>query len=101
VVVDPDVVAPDVVVPDVVLPAAVAPPAAVCAHAAPPASTVTASANAAFLRSYLMAQLLLFWDLNVGVAAMFLENLPRCRGTFPQLHASHATVNSSRFKLVL
>ena len=59
VVVEPDMVAPAVVVPDVVAPAVVAPPVApVCAHAAPPASTVTASANAAFLRSYLMAQLL-------------------------------------------
>jgi hypothetical protein len=50
----PVVVVPDVVVPAVVPPEVVAPP--VCAHAAPPASAVTTSANVAFLRSYLMAR---------------------------------------------
>jgi hypothetical protein len=58
----PLVVAPVVAVPVVLVPVVdvpdVAPAApAVCAQAAPPAMTVKASANAAFLRSYLIAKL--------------------------------------------
>ncbi len=102
VVVVPEVVAPEVVVPDVVVPAVVAPPVApVCAQATPPASTVTASANVAFLRSYLMERLLLFAESNVGVAAMFRKIYRVSVEPFRDFMQSHASVNSSRSKLVL
>jgi hypothetical protein len=72
-VVVPEVVAPDVV-PDTGVPlaaaAAAAPP--VCTHAAPPATAVSASANAAFLRSYLIGLLLeIFLKRNAAGAAAF------------------------------
>ena len=56
----PLVVVPVVDVPEVEVPDVAAP--LVCAQAAPPATTVNASANAAFLRSYLITQLPLISD---------------------------------------